>query len=405
MTSKEQTIGIRRPKGTGAIKGPRPSDGKFRGSKVVDGVRLYTPWCVSQKIVEDRLKVLKPTVKPVVGRTLADAYGLWMSEAKITASTRGGYDTSMRNYAPPFATMPVADITREAVSSHYRRMEVRGLSVSTIRGVAAVIRGSLKYAHDGGWIASNPVIGIKLPSAKASSTDELTDEDREKILVALKGHRSEFRYLLSIVHMMRPAEVAGLRWGSVDWVEGTVDVVGQLQRMKMQVGGKPLGTVYKGSTKSSNGRRRLWLEPRTIAAAKAWKKIQSAEAASHVRSDFQIDRLASQTKRLAAAKKSGLLSNPSLYSVQPSDLVFTLRNGDPVLPRKDADTWKKLLAEAGVGHQRLYSMRHSAVNRLIRDGAPVGAVSVGAGHSTTVFTETKYGGDRSSLARALRDHM
>lgn len=406
MGAEEQQTPQRRPKGSGAIKGPREGDGFYRGSKLIDGQRLYTPWYPMVSMVEAALAIMRAKPKVAPTRTLRDAYVKWTAEASITASTRSGYETSMRNYMGPFLDMPVTEVTREAVNAHYKAMERSGKAISTIRGASAIFRGSLRYAHDEGWIPFNPVIGIRLPAAPAASIEEISDADRELILGELKGHRLEARYLLGIVFMMRPAEVLGLRWSSVDLNKGTLKVEGQLQRIQFHVAdGKPLGTIYKRSPKTRQGNRTLWLDDRTIGALTVWKKIQAAEAAEHTDTDFQIDRRAAQAKRLLAAKRAQLLSNPELYDVAPDDLVFTLRNGDPVLPRKDADEWKAILVGLKTSHNRLYSMRHSAVNRLIRNGAPIDAVSVSAGHSSPPFTVTKYGGNRSDLSRGLRDYI
>jgi integrase len=81
--------------------------------------------------------------------------------------------------------------------------------------------------------------------------------------------------------------------------------------------------------------------------------------------------------------------------------VFTLANGDPILPRWDADMWNAILEKAGVEHTRIYSMRHTAINFQLLAGAPIEAVSVGAGHGTTGFTERAYGGNRDALGFGL----
>jgi integrase len=62
-------------------------------------------------------------------------------------------------------------------------------------------------------------------------------------------------------------------------------------------------------------------------------------------------------------------SNPRDYRVAPGDLVFTLQNGDPMLPQYDADLWRALAEKAGVDHSRIYRARHTAITYLLQQGA------------------------------------
>jgi integrase len=216
------------------------------------------------------------------------------------------------------------------------------------------------------------------------------------MLAAFVDHRYEARFRLALIWGLRPGEATGLTWERVDFVRGTIEIAAQLQRSKIAVNGEPLGTIHRAGTKSTAGARTIWR------LLELWKDAQAAEMIGRELAPFQIQHRAQQAARLAAAKDLGLLVSPGLYSVPPADgLVFTLANGDPILPRWDADMWTALCNRAGIKHVRLYVARHTAINHMLRSGAPLASVSVAAGHHSQAFTERVYGGNRDVIGDGL----
>jgi integrase len=400
------TAKTRRPKGSGGvITGTGKYAGRFRGYRTIAGVRVYTPWLPGKLLASEAAMALQARPVAVVRKvehTLGEAIAGWMAESRHTPSTRGNNEHKIRTMLAVWTPRPISGITREELSTFYRQtLPDRGYAPSTIHQVSQIVIGGMRHAHDSGWTTANVALRIKLLKVPPQDPQGFSERDRKKILEAAVGTRLEARIRIGILWAMRPAEVCGLRWSDIDFDEGSITVRGQLQRLKQELDGGVLGTLYRDAAKSSAGMRTIWMDEGTLAVLSDWKLMQAAEAAGRVLTPLQVARRKDQARRLASAKKQRLLDEPELYSVAPDDLVFTLANGDPLLARKDADDWKELLIMAGVPHKRLYAMRHTAINHLLANGASIGAVSVIAGHANSSFTEARYGGDRSKLGRGL----
>lgn len=403
--------GTRRIKGEGGIsEGTGRNLGRFRGYKSIGGTRRYTSWVDTRMLAIGliaNLRAPEPVVgTPHDGRTLGEALEGWIRLSGQAGTTLGNNLQKIRTMLKDWTPRPVASINRDQLSEFYMHtLPEAGYAPATIRLAASIIVGGMSYAHDRLWISSNPSLGIKKPKVAGEDTKGFSPKDRQKILDAMAGTRYEVRWRIGLLWYMRPAEVLGIRWSDLDQEEGTLVVRGQLQRLRLEVDGKPLGTVYREAAKSSAGNRTLWLDAETLELLKKWQVTQAEERKTHTDSDHQVARRVAQALRLKAAKSQRLLTEHRLYHAVPDDLVFTLASGDPILPRKDADEWRALLASVAIPHNRLYSMRHTGINHMLSDGASPAAVSVSAGHKTTAFTERVYGGDRSNLGRGLAGHV
>jgi integrase len=395
----------RDPKGSGGLVGPDAKH-RYRGYKSIEGHRQYTSWFPTKQLARDAIKILRAPEPAPVSHTVAAAIAAFIDERPLESSTRGGYEQSARHYLAELLAVEVADLKREVVSDHYKDMaRKKKLSISTIRQAHAVLKGGLAYAVNSGWVQVNVAATVTLPSAEQAQVEAHAPEDRAALLAATVGNRYEARFRLGLIWALRPGEATGLRWSNVDLAAGSVTVTGQLQRSKIDVAGQPLGTIYKKSLKTLAGARTVPIDAETLNLLKTWRIAQVRERADQPLTERQISQRAAQADRLTTAVDLGLLSNPRNYSVAPDDLIFTLPNGDPMLPRYDADLWRALAEKAGVDHSRIYRARHTAITYLLKQGAPTLEVSLTAGHNDAGFTQRRYAKALQANAAGLSSYL
>ena len=63
------------------------------------------------------------------------------------------------------------------------------------------------------------------------------------------------------------------------------------------------------------------------------------------------------------------------------DLVFCQPNGRPIGPRADWQEWADILSAAGIPHQGVHAMRHSAATIALGEGVALAVVQEMLGHS------------------------
>lgn len=102
----------------------------------------------------------------------------------------------------------------------------KGLSPKTLRNVHLVLHKSLQQAVMLGYIRTNPADACALPRITKSEIKPLDEDDTARFLQAIKGHRFEIIYLVTLFTGMRKGEVFGLTWDCVDFAAGTINLGG-----------------------------------------------------------------------------------------------------------------------------------------------------------------------------------
>ncbi len=145
---------------------------------------------------------------------------------------------------------------------------------------------------------------------------------------------------------MRRGEVCGLRWSDVDLELGGIEVRQQLLALRGEL-------MFSERTKTDHGRRRIDLDPATVAVLRTQKRRQ----AEH---------------RLALGAG---WSNKH-------DLVFAQPDGTPLDPESVAKTFDRRVAKSGLPRIRFHDLRHTHVAHLIARRL---------GHASSSFTVDRYG--------------
>ena len=186
---------------------------------------------------------------------------------------------------------------------------------------------------------------------------------------AIKGHRYETVFLVTLFTGMREGEVLGLTWDCVDFTRGTVTVNKQLQKA---LGG---GSVYN-LVPTKNGKGRV------IAPAP------------------YVDLLKVQRRNQAKWK---LLVGP-LWE-DDLNLVFTDEMGKHLSHHTIYQNYKRVVASIGLPESRFHDLRHSFAVASIRAGDDIKTVQGNLGHATASFTLDVYGHVTDQMKQASAARM
>jgi integrase len=169
---------------------------------------------------------------------------------------------------------------------------------------------------------------------------------------------------------MRRGEVLGLRWADLSLDEGFLSVKQQVARKQA-----PEGSVWAiVPPKTAAGRRRVDIDPETVALLRRHKAAQVEQS----------------------------LSLGEAYD-READLIFARADGHFHDPDSVSGVFEKLVRRSGLPKIRLHDLRHSHATILLMSGAPVHLVSQRLGHTSPMVTLQVYahvtpGGEASAAA-------
>jgi integrase len=282
--------------------------------------------------------------------TAGDWLAHWLvSRTSPAASTVGGYTAHVRLYLAPYlGQVLLAELSAAHVQAMFtaiirQHQEIGSpVSAATLNRIRATLRAALNAAIRCGLITGNPASGAELPRARRPRAVVWTPARVEhwqrsgerpavavwtaaqtaQFLHAIAGHRLYAAYHLIALRGLRRGEAAGLRWCDVDLDGKTAVISQQLQQYD--------GKLTVCPPKTPHSLRVIALDHTTVAALRAHRGLQLAEAASF---------------------------GPGY---QASGYVFTGLNGNPMAPDRLTRMFKTLAAQGGLPPVRLHDLRHGA---------------------------------------------
>lgn len=374
----------RRRRGDGAVI--RRGDGRWAGRiKQPDGrVRWY--YGKDQQAVEDRLaealRLLKSGV-PLRDATLT--FGSWLIEwldgLSVTgARTKGLKPATIAYYRQyveahvlrsELAAKPLAKLAASDLVRLYHRMTAQpaagglGLSSTTAHHLHAVVHRALAQAVRQGKVARNVaelVAEDSRPSINRTEMHLLADENYDRFLEAVRGHRLEALFVVAIREGLRQGELLALRWCDVDLDNGTVAITGSLQ-----------ATLRSGLTigdpTSRKARRSVTLFPGTIAALREHRAHQLSE------------------RRRAGSRWAD------------RDLVFCTEIGGFLRRGPLTRMLDTVLRSAGLPDVRFQDLRHSAATDWLAHGMHPKVAAERLGHASVGITLDLYSHVTPTLQR------
>lgn len=323
----------------------------------------------TQKEVAQKLKAVTAaidagTYHPPSKLTIGEWLDLWAKTylGGVKPRTAAVYDSDIRNHIKPaLGAVRLEALTTHMIQQFYNDMQKgKGgkppLSAKTVKNVHGVLHSALKQAVLNGYLRFNPAEACQLPRSEKKELKPLDENEISAFLVAIRGHRLEHLFLVTLFTGLREGEVLGLTWDCVDFERGTLTISKQMQ-LHQEKGMEAYTLV---STKNSR--------TRIIAAAPTVMEQLRRRKAEQTR------------QRLAAGPMW-----------QKSDLVFTDDFGQHLNKSTVYRSFKKLTASIGRPDARFHDLRHSYAVAAIRSGDDIKTVQANLGHATAAFTLDVYG--------------
>ena len=222
-----------------------------------------------------------------------------------------------------------------------------GLGSRSVQMMLTVLRRAFQEAVRDRKMAWNPAEGVRGPRLRPRKVTPWTDDGVRAFMDAARRDRLYAIWRLSLL-ALRPEEVAGLRWDSVDRTACTLTVA----RVQVIVAGKVL---ERETAKTPTGERTLPLDEGTVKALRELHKLQRRE-------------------RLAA----GEAYRPGSHG----GYVAADEIGAGYSTQRLRGAFYRLVESAGLRRITFYHARHSALSYLLNSGqVPIAVVAAWAGHA------------------------
>ena len=245
---------------------------------------------------------------------------------------------------PAFGHRELGSISHLEVRGWVAELSTRK-APATVQKAFQILAKVLGSAVDAKVIVANPCDRVPLPKVEREEMRFLNPEEVDRLATAITP-RYRALVLVGAYGGLRIGELAGLRRGRVDVLRNTVSVA--------EICVEISGHLTYGQPKTRAGRRSVTL-PRSVMAA--------------------------------------LNEHLATYTEADKDaFVFTAPEGGPLrVPAWRRRHWAPAVTAAGLAPLTPHSLRHSAVALWIASGANPLEVSRRAGHTSTSFTQDRYG--------------
>lgn len=278
----------------------------------------------------------------------------------LAATTYNGYRRNVENHiVPALGRIGLRRLRPHHLEAFYERLlhprdGRAALAPKTVYEIHLVIRGALEDAARRGLVSRNVALVAHAPRLRSIPKVEQkswTAEELQAFLRAAAGHRLFAALWVSAFTGMRRNELLGLRWDDFDDKAATISINRGLVAVPYE--------LHETRGKTPRSRRRIDLDPTTVAVLTAWREWQRTE------------------QRAAAIDTAGWM--------------FTDGRGEPIHPHAISQAFERIARRAAVPVIRLHDVRHTHGTLLsLKAGVPVKVVSERLGHSSPAFTMTVY---------------
>ncbi len=196
------------------------ADGRFR-KRTVRGITREEAVRIERDILSKRDRG-EPQVNERNALTFAAFSATWEDERRSgwKASTLQQYQQVLRSQLlPDFGERRVSNITEGQIRRFITRLQDEGLSARRTNLSLLVLKMVLRAASRRRLIREEPFIGIRSIPEPRTEVDPLDPQEAETFLSTCPPHWQPY-FTVSFWTGARPNELAALKWGDVDWVNG-----------------------------------------------------------------------------------------------------------------------------------------------------------------------------------------
>lgn len=329
-------------------------------------------------------------------RTYADAWLQDVAPLKAKAGrTRARYGELLRQYVyPTMGHIKVQKVSAAMLDRLYATLlknggrDGRALSGRTVHHVHRLLSEILRKAVRARVLTANPCDSADAPVPDDPLVQAFKPAEVETILAALDGHDMLPVVRLALILGARRGELAGLRWGDLDFDRHTVTIQRSIEKVKRIV---DVGEADKSRWQVWVGQSGVEVEPvvapKATKTAKSVRSIRLADSAMAMLKDHQ-------RRQAEVWLKLGVRITSADY-VFPATPTADHRQGEsprPIDPDRLTQNFANLLQRVGLKRRGVsfHSLRHTNVSTLLWRKVDDKVVSRRVGHSTTKMTRERY---------------
>jgi integrase len=341
--------------------------GGWRGSisiRCLDGrtkrktVQRQTRAEVSREL--NKLLRKKETNQPMTSarRTVGQFMNQWLEvhvKPNKAPLTYRGYEQTARMYIyPVLGRIPLERLNGQDVQRCLNKASEDGLSPTSVKAINSTLKTALSTAQRWQYLERNVAKDATPPKQVKYQAHPLTEEQGDRLLAVVAGHRYEAIHYLGLMMGLRKGEVAGVGWSDIDFVKRRMQIRHGLQRIP----GK--GLVRRG-VKTDDSAASIPIPKMCLDVLLRRKMIQEQEF-------------------IAAGAKWK----------QDEDFVFTSRYGARIVIEELTRELNAALDLAKLPHVRFHDLRHSTASLLLAKGVPMKVVQEIMRHANFTITMDTY---------------
>lgn len=314
--------------------------------------------------------------------TLEQWLNKWLevySKPNTKQSTFISYEGYVRGHIiPNIGKLKLSQLNAEILQDFFNRqyesgrLDGRGgVSAKTLRNMRNMFHYALQQACDNNLIQKNYIEQVKLPKVPQKEMRVLDDYEQFQLCTELNKTEERFGIgvYIALHTSMRIGEVCGLHWDDLD-----ISPDGGVVRVR-----RTLGRLMKYPDK--NGKQKEGEASTEIVETppKSQKSVR----------DIPIDE--SVCKALRAYRNKIFEERAACREVyDKTGYVLCTEIGTHIEPSTLSDTYKRILADAGIKSANFHSLRHTFATNAIKLGIDPKTVSELLGHADVSVTLNRY---------------
>jgi integrase len=292
----------------------------------------------------------------------------WLNERKgvVQQTTWEGDETYVYRHIIPYfepLKLLLVDVKPIHIKQYYEykytqgRLDGKegGLSISTLKKHALILKQSLDCAVLEEYIVSNPTAVVKMPAKDIPVREKkfLTLEEANEVIQAFQGHPLQAMIYVTLYYGLRKSEVLGLRWSSIDFRRNTLTINHSVVKVKG-------GSIAKDQMKTASSYREYEL----------------------------IEDVRKVLLELRAAQEVNRRLFQSEYV--DNDYIFKWENGKPFRPDTITRSVERHLKAKGLPEITYHTLRHSTASILYDMGWDIMDIKHWLRHSSIDVTADIY---------------